>query len=72
MKMPPAPNPTQVNALARAGTDRWPPTSVAIVLSATIVIHGAPKESARITSTIAATFQDDFDSIDCTMFVPTV
>ena len=39
--------------------------SSAISLSATIVIHGAPNDSARITSTMDATIQEDLVSTDC-------
>ena len=63
--MPPKPLPNQTSATASAGTDRTPSTSAAIALSATVVIHGAPKASARITTEAAATTQDDLVSIDC-------
>src|SRR5712692_883210 len=69
MTMPPAPKPIQASELAKAGTDRRPPVSAAIGLSATTVIHGAPNDSARITSTTVATIQDDLVSMDCTMIV---
>src|SRR5262245_12825431 len=59
MTMPPAPKPVQASAVARAGTERRPPSSAAIGLSATIVIHGAPNETDKITSTTVATVQDD-------------
>src|SRR5262245_9401325 len=58
MTMPPAPYPIQASALASAGTERWPPDSAAIVLSATMVIHGAPNAVARITSRTPATTQE--------------
>src|SRR5436190_21143864 len=64
--MPPAPKPVQASAVARAGTERRPPSSAAIGLSATMTIHGAPKDTARITSTTAATTQDDRVSTDGT------
>src|SRR5262245_35978821 len=58
MTMPPAPKPTHASEVAKAGTDRMPPDSAAIDLSATTVIQGAPTESARITSTMVATIQE--------------
>src|SRR5260370_331977 len=67
--MPPAPNPSQASELAKAGTERMPPVSAAIDLSATMMIQGAPNDSARIASTTVATIHDDLDSTDCTIFV---
>src|SRR5262249_42720689 len=58
--------PVQASAVARAGTERRPPSSAAIGLSATMMIHGAPKDTARITSTTTATIQDDRVSTDGT------
>src|SRR5262245_50770533 len=66
MTMPPAPKPTQASELASAGTDRKPAVSAAIGLSATMMIHGAPKDSARIASTTTATIQEALVSTDCT------
>jgi hypothetical protein len=66
MTMPPAPKPVQASAVAKAGTERRPPSSAAISLSATIVIHGAPNDSAKIASTTVATIQDDRVSTDGT------
>ena len=65
MTMPPAPKPIQASELASDGTERRPPVSAAIALSATMVIHGAPNDTARITSTTVATIHDDFVSIEC-------
>src|SRR6266851_5461903 len=64
MTMPPVPKPIQESEVANEGTERSPPVSAAIVLSATMVIHGAPNDTARITSTTVATTQDDFVSIE--------
>ncbi len=64
MTMPPAPKPIHASEAARAGTERSPPVSAAIALSATMVIHGAPNDTARITSTTVATIQDDLVSIE--------
>ena len=58
MTMPPAPKPIQASEDANAGTERRPPLSAAIRLSATTAIHGAPNDSARITSTTIATTQE--------------
>src|SRR5712691_10422132 len=64
MTMPPVPKPIHASEVARAGTERSPPVSAAIVLSATMVIHGAPNDTARITSMTVATIQDDFVSME--------
>src|SRR5262245_31762820 len=66
MAMPPLPKPSQASAVAKAGTARRPSDSAAISLSATMVIHGAPNDSARITSTTVAMIQDDRVSTDGT------
>ena len=58
MKMPPKPEPIHISALANAGIERSPLTSAAMFLSATMVIHGAPKAIAMTTSTTLATTQD--------------
>src|SRR5262247_1662931 len=64
MTMPPAPKPIQASELASDGTERKPPDSAAIALSATMVIHGAPNDTARITSNTVAMIQDDRVSTD--------
>src|SRR5436305_10248812 len=58
MMMPPTPEPSQPSALASAGTERDPPTSPAISLSATAVIHAAPNDIARMKSATDATAQE--------------
>src|SRR5262245_55853833 len=64
MAMPPLPKPSQASEVAKAGTARSPSDSAAISLSATMVIHGAPNDSARITSNTVAMIQDDRVSTD--------
>src|SRR5262249_22195538 len=64
MAMPPLPKPSQASEVAKAGTARRPSDSAAISLSATMVIHGAPNDSARITSNTVAMIQDDRVSTD--------
>src|SRR5947209_16857421 len=66
MAMPPPPKPSQASEVAKAGTARRPSDSAAISLSATMVIHGAPNDSARITSNTVAMVQDDRVSTDGT------
>src|SRR5262249_27706076 len=66
MAMPPLPKPSQPSEVAKAGTARRPSDSAAISLSATMVIHGAPNDSARITSNTVAMIQDDRVSTDGT------
>src|SRR3954468_14038728 len=58
MMMPPMPEPNHASALASAGTERNPPASPAISLSATTVIQAAPNDIPRIASAAAATAQD--------------
>src|SRR4249919_608024 len=58
MMMPPTPEPSQANELASAGTERDPPTSLAISLSATAVIQAAPNDIPRIASATEATAQE--------------
>src|ERR1700712_5506573 len=58
MMMPPMPEPSHASALARAGTERDPPTSLAISLSATAVIQAAPNDIARMKSATEATAQE--------------
>jgi len=66
MAMPPLPKPSHASEVAKAGTSRRPSDSAAISLSATIVIHGAPNDSARITNNTVAMIQDDRVSMDGT------
>ena len=69
--MPPTPAPIHISALANAGTERSPPTSAAMSLSATIVIHGAPKATAMTTRIMLATTHEDLvstdETVDCSM-----
>jgi hypothetical protein len=58
MTMPPTPDPIHIKALAKAGIERSPLTSAAMSLSATSVIHGAPKAMAIINRTTVATTHD--------------
>src|SRR3954463_13011119 len=55
MTMPPPREPSHASALASAGTERNPPTSPAMSLSATAVIQAAPNDIARIKSATEAT-----------------
>src|ERR1700746_1424812 len=66
MAMPPLPKPSQASEGAKDGPARRPADSAAISLSATMVIHGAPNDSARITSNTVAMIQDDRVSTDGT------
>src|SRR5215471_2214565 len=66
MAMPPLPKPSQASEVAKAGTARRPSDSAAISLSATMVIHGEPNDSARITSNTVAMIHDDRVSTDGT------
>src|SRR5437868_11489070 len=56
--MPPKPEPNQASAVANDGTERTPPTSAAIGLSATTAIHIAPNDTPRITSDRLAVTQE--------------
>src|SRR5476651_707342 len=62
--MPPAPEPSQASALAKAGIERVPPTSAAISLSATAVIQAAPNAINMLNSATEATTQDALFSTD--------
>ena len=53
--------------LAKAGTERSPSTSAAMSLSATTVIHGAPKAIAMTTRIMLATTQEARVSTDETV-----
>ena len=71
IRMPPTPDPIHIKALAKAGIDRSPLTSAAMSLSATSVIHGAPKAMPMIISATAATTHDrrvsTDENVDCSM-----
>jgi hypothetical protein len=71
MRMPPTPDPIHIRALAKAGIERSPLTSAAMSLSATSVIHGAPKATAMINKTTPATTHDlrvsTDEKVDCSM-----
>src|SRR4051812_38416413 len=54
MPMPPNAAPNHASEDAKDGTERTPPISAAIGLSATTTIHGAPYDTPRITSDNAA------------------
>src|SRR5471030_1884951 len=62
--MPPAPEPSQASALAKAGIERVPPTSAAISLSATAVIQAAPNAISMMNSATEATTHDALFSTD--------
>src|SRR3954447_12546941 len=64
MMMPPMPEPSHASALASAGTERDPPTSAAMSLSATAVIHAAPNDIARMKSATDATAQEALVSME--------
>src|ERR1700710_1173055 len=64
MMMPPIPEPSHASALASAGTERDPPTSLAMSLSATAVIQAAPNDIPRMTSATEATAQEALVSMD--------
>src|SRR6185295_18823771 len=55
IRMPPIPEPSHASALASAGTERNPPTSLAMSLSATTVIQAAPNDIPRMKSATEAT-----------------
>src|SRR5689334_5297118 len=72
MMMPPVPDPSQASALASDGTERAPSTSAAMSLSATAVIHAAPKAIIKTMSATEATTQESLVSIeevDCSIMV---
>ena len=58
------PEPSQASALASAGTERVPPTSAAMSLSATALIQDEPNAIAMMVSAAAATTQEALLSID--------
>src|SRR3974377_2336165 len=70
--MPPAPEPSQATALASAGTERVPPTSLAISLRATTAIQAPPYDIVMMKSATEATTHDVLVSIedeDCSIRV---
>src|ERR1700738_5001008 len=71
MIMPPVAEPNHASALASAGTERDPPTSLAMSLSATVVSQAAPNDIPRMKSATEATAQEPLVSIeperDCNM-----
>src|SRR3954465_12885671 len=58
MMRPPMPEPSHASALASAGTERDPPTSLAMSLSATAGIQAGPNATARIKSATEPTAQE--------------
>src|SRR3981081_655860 len=58
MMTPPVPEPSHASELASAGTERDPPTSLAMSLSATAVIQAAPNDIPRTMSATDATAQE--------------
>jgi hypothetical protein len=62
--IPPAPEQSQASEVARAGTEREPPTSSAMSLSATAAIHAEPNAIVIVQSATLATTQDDRVSIE--------
>src|SRR5436853_757973 len=64
MPIPPRPAPNHASAVANEGTERTPPTSAAIGLSATTAIHIAPNDTPRITSDSDAVTQEVRVSMD--------
>src|SRR2546421_7530740 len=57
-RMPPNAAPNHASEDAKDGTERTPPISAAIGLSATTTIHGAPYDTPRITSDSAAVIHE--------------
>src|ERR1700722_9036247 len=64
MMMPPKPEPSHARELASAGTERDPPTSFAMSLSATAAIQAAPNDIARTKSAADATVQEVLVSME--------
>ncbi len=58
MIMPPMPEPSHASELASAGTERNPPASLAMSLSAIAVIQAAPNDIPRTKSATEATAQE--------------
>jgi hypothetical protein len=71
--MPPAPEQSHANAMARDGTVRTPSTSAAMSLSATAAIQAEPNAISVVTSAAVATRHDSLVSIeggDCKIYDP--
>src|SRR5689334_6425024 len=64
IRMPPPPTLSHAAALAKAGTDRAPPTSAAMSLSATVLIHTPPNAIVRTKRAVTAMRHDCAVSID--------
>src|SRR5690349_4009842 len=64
IRMPPPPAQSHAAALAAAGTARAPPTSAAMSLSATVLIHTPPNAIVSTASAVTAMRQDCAVSID--------
>src|ERR1700736_4012136 len=64
MMMPPVAEPSHASALASAGTERDPPTSLAMSLSATTAIQAPPNDIPRMKSATEATTQEALVSIE--------
>src|ERR1700682_2139850 len=64
MMMPPVAEPSHASALASAGTERDPPTSLAMSLSATAVSQAAPNDIPRMKSAAEATAQEALVSME--------
>src|ERR1700742_492348 len=62
--MPPKPEPSQASELASAGTERRPPASLAMSLSATAEIQAAPNDIPSTNSAAEATAQEDLVSTE--------
>src|SRR4029078_9821519 len=58
IRMPPVPEPSHASAPASAGTERAPPTSLAMSLRATVVIHAPPNDTPKTASATEATTQE--------------
>src|SRR3954451_20188763 len=69
MPIPPIPEPNHASAVARAGTERDPPSSAAIGFNATTAIHGAPNETPRMTSDRLAVIHEALVSMLVIMFL---
>jgi hypothetical protein len=63
MRMPPTPDPSQASELASAGIERVPPTSAAMSVRATAVIHAVPNAISIVASATPATTQEVLVSI---------
>src|SRR5690242_11251023 len=64
IRMPPPPAQSHAAALAAAGTARAPPTSAAMSLSATVLIHTPPNAIVSTASAVTAMRHDCADSTE--------